>query len=65
MRVVDRVLMNNSPSNSFKILLFLERYHQNCQAVLAAIGTKGLTALTWFDTSEPFRPIVSKNIQFW
>ena len=28
--------MNNCPSNIFEILLLLERYHQNCQAVLAA-----------------------------
>ena len=27
--------MNTSPSNNFLILLFLERYHQNSQAVLA------------------------------
>ena len=34
--------MNNSPSNIFCFLLLLERYHQNCQAVLAAIGMNGL-----------------------
>ena len=28
--------MNTSPSNIFYILLLLERYHQNCQAVSAA-----------------------------
>ena len=33
--------MNNSPSNTFKIL---ERYHQNCQAVLDATGMNGLKA---------------------
>ena len=37
-----RVLMNNSPSNIFEILLLLQRYHQNCQAVLVATGMNGL-----------------------
>ena len=41
-RVVDSVLIDVFPSNIFQILLLLERYHQNCQAVLAAIGTNGL-----------------------
>ena len=31
-----KVLMNNSPSNVFYILLLSERNHQNCQVVLAA-----------------------------
>ena len=35
--------MNTSSSNIIYILLFLERYDQNCQAVLAASGMKGLT----------------------
>ena len=34
--------MNNSPSNIFHILLLLERYHQNYQAVLAATGMNAL-----------------------
>ena len=37
MRVVERVLMNNSPSNIFLNTAFSERYHQNYQAVLAAL----------------------------
>ena len=40
--VIDRVLMNISSSNIFWIFLLLERYHQNCQAVLAATGMNGL-----------------------
>ena len=35
-RVRDTVLMNNSPSNIFDILLLLEKYHQDSQMVLAA-----------------------------
>ena len=34
--------MNNSPSNIFRILLLLERYHQNSQVVLAVTGMNGL-----------------------
>ena len=34
--------MNNCPSNIFEILLLLERYCQNSQAVLAATGMTGL-----------------------
>ena len=30
--------MNNSPSNIFYIMLFLERYHLNSRVVLAATG---------------------------
>ena len=41
-RVVDRVLMNNSPGNIFKMLHLWERYYQNSQAVLAAAGMNGL-----------------------
>ena len=37
-RVVDRFLVNNSPSNIFWILPLLERYQQNDQAFLAATG---------------------------
>ena len=33
--------MNTSPSNIFYILLLLERYRQNYQAVLAATGMSG------------------------
>ena len=44
-RVVDRVLMNNYPSNIFEILLLLERYHQNCHVVFAATGMNGLNSL--------------------
>ena len=33
--------MNASPSNIFQILVLLERYHHNCQAVLAATGMDG------------------------
>ena len=40
--VVDKVLMNNSPSNIFWIFHLLKRYHQNCQAVLADTGMNGL-----------------------
>ena len=32
-RVVDKVLMNNSPLHMFSILLLLERYHQNSKVV--------------------------------
>ena len=35
--------MNNSPSNNFNTLFLVVRYHQNCQAVLAASGMIGLT----------------------
>ena len=35
--------MNNSPSNIFLISLFIEKYHQNYQAVLAATGMTELT----------------------
>ena len=45
MRVVDRVLMNNLPSNIFKILHMLERYDQNSQAVLAATDINGLMVM--------------------
>ena len=38
--------MNNYPSNIFEILLLLERYCQNSQAVLAATGMTGLRSLT-------------------
>ena len=34
--------MNNSPSHICEILILLERYHQNCQAVFAATGMNGL-----------------------
>ena len=34
--------MNNSPSDTYYILLLLERYHQNSLAVLAAAGMNGL-----------------------
>ena len=34
--------MNNCPTNILEILLLLERYHQNSQAVLAATGMNGL-----------------------
>ena len=37
--------MNNSPTNIFQILLLLERYHKNCQAVLAASGLNVLTLM--------------------
>ena len=41
--------MNNSLSNIFYILPSLERYHQNCQAVLAATGMNGLRVNTGFE----------------
>ena len=34
--------MNISPSKSVLNIALLERYHQNCQAVLADTGTNGL-----------------------
>ena len=37
------VSMNTSLLNMFHILLLVERYHQNSQAVLAAAGVNGLT----------------------
>ena len=37
--------MNKSPSDIFWILLFLERYQQKCQTVLAATGMNWLTFL--------------------
>ena len=37
--------MDISPSNIFYKLHLLERYHQNCQAVLAATGMNGLNLL--------------------
>ena len=42
--------MNNCPSISIEILLFLERYHQNSQAVLA--GNKHRVIL-----SGPLKPV--------
>ena len=44
-RVVDTVLMNNSPSNIFYTLLLFERYHRTCMAVLAATDINGLKCL--------------------
>ena len=34
--------MDNSPSNIYKILLLLERYHQHSQVVVAATDINGL-----------------------
>ena len=42
--VVYKVLKSMSPSNIFLKLQLLERYHQNCQAVLAATGLIGLNS---------------------
>ena len=39
---MNDILMNNSPSNIMQPLILFERYHQKCQAVLAAIGMNGL-----------------------
>ena len=50
--------MNNSSSNIFKILLLLERYHHNCQAVLAATGMNSLKQKICFlfrDSPYPFQ----------
>ena len=52
-KVVDRVLMNNSPSNIFWILLLLERYHLHCEAILAATGMNSLTPLHLKGTPWP------------
>ena len=37
------ILINISPSNIFLKIALHERYHQNCQAILAATGMTGLT----------------------
>ena len=34
--------MNNSPSNTFWLLIVFERFQQNCPTVLAATGMNGL-----------------------
>ena len=44
-RVVGIVLINISPSNILPIMLYAARYHQNCQAVLAAVSINGLREL--------------------
>ena len=44
--------MNNSPSDIFYTLLLLERYHLNCQAVLAA--TSGMNGLTHSQMQGPY-----------
>ena len=41
--------MNNSLSNTFKIMLLLEKYDQNCQVVCAATGMNGLKRPNSFD----------------
>ena len=41
-RVVGNVLMNISPSNTFLTLLLPAIFHQNCQAVLAAVSIERL-----------------------
>ena len=35
-------MINISPSNIFSTMLSFERFHQNCQAVLAAVSINGL-----------------------
>ena len=39
---MDKVLMNNSPSNIFQPSFWVEGYHQNSQLVLAPAGMNGL-----------------------
>ena len=41
-RVVGNVLINIPPSNMFLILHLPAIFHQNCQAVLAAVSINGL-----------------------
>ena len=55
-RVVDNVLMNNSPSNIFKILLLIEGYHHISQVVLATSGMKGLSNVTWLKNVNILNP---------
>ena len=40
--------MSNSSSNIFIVFLLLERYYQNCQAILAATGMNGLSKTVYF-----------------
>ena len=47
-KVSCRARLNNSLSNTFKILLLLERDHQNYEAVLAATGMNGLSCKGYF-----------------
>ena len=57
--------MNNSPSNIFSIYLFLERYHQISQEVLAATGMNGLTwhaAMERVDSYIFSWPFVTKSL---
>ena len=58
-RDVVRVLMNDSPSNIFWILLLVERYHQNCQAVLAASDMNGLNHRNWHISLTWTRPLLN------
>ena len=41
-RVVGNVLINISPSKVFLNMRSLQRFHQNCQADLAAVSINGL-----------------------
>ena len=45
--VVDRVLMKNSFSNIYYILLLAERFFQSFLLVLAATGMNGLATYTY------------------
>ena len=49
-RVVVSVLMDISPSNIFLIMLLLERYQQNSQAVLGTLGS--INVIRSYDTLE-------------
>ena len=47
-KVVGNVLINISPSNIFSNMLSFERFHQNCQAVLAVVSINELMFTTLF-----------------
>ena len=46
--------MNNSPSNIFQPLLWVERYHQNHQGLLVTTGMNGLNKKSYSWTLENF-----------
>ena len=64
--VVERALMNNSPSNIFYKLLLADRYLQICQAFLAATGMNGLkNEVREYSTVLHYRQSETKDFQFW
>ena len=51
--------MGNPPSNIFQLLILLESYHQNGEAVLAATGMNGLN-----DPENTCKSCYSVNVSF-